>query len=192
MTLELRQYSATKIGQTWTSEDHEFLVTALGRIDQTCIDVWNQIQRRNADGAQAPRRVAFNRSRTAARTVRCSRSAIRGADRRSRTLSTSPDKDDCRSAESIPPAFAFESSHSVCPSRFSIARPIDFLSVGPCRHCYSSFLSASMDLLSTSVSLKRFLTSFSWLSFTENPGATARFAPLLSAGPPKTISKSTR
>ena len=29
MTLELRQYSATKIGQHWTAEDHEFLLIAL-------------------------------------------------------------------------------------------------------------------------------------------------------------------
>ena len=36
--------TATKIGQTSTSEDHEFLVTALRRINQTCIDVWNQIR----------------------------------------------------------------------------------------------------------------------------------------------------
>ena len=41
MKLEMREYSAAKIGQLWTSGDHQFLVAALDRIDQICVDVWN-------------------------------------------------------------------------------------------------------------------------------------------------------
>jgi hypothetical protein len=46
--------SATKIGQNWTSEDHKFLLTALARIDQICIDVWNQI---HIETRTAPKRL---------------------------------------------------------------------------------------------------------------------------------------
>ena len=54
MTLELREYSAAKKGHIWTSEDHEFLVSTLARIDQTCIDVWNQIR---IQTREAPKRL---------------------------------------------------------------------------------------------------------------------------------------
>ena len=54
MTLELREYSAASIGKIWTSEDHEFLVSTLARIDQTCIDVWNQIR---IQTREAPKRL---------------------------------------------------------------------------------------------------------------------------------------
>jgi hypothetical protein len=39
MAVELSEYSAARIGQIWTSDDHDFLVRTLARIDQTCVDV---------------------------------------------------------------------------------------------------------------------------------------------------------
>jgi hypothetical protein len=54
MTFELREYSAAKIGQIWTPDDHEFLVSTLGRIDQTCIDIWNRIR---IETREAPKRL---------------------------------------------------------------------------------------------------------------------------------------
>jgi hypothetical protein len=54
MIHDLRQFSFTKIGQTWTSEDHQFLLTALERVDQTCIAVWEKIR---AERLTAPKRV---------------------------------------------------------------------------------------------------------------------------------------
>jgi hypothetical protein len=58
--------------------------------------------------------------------------------------------------EPIPLAIPFHFQPIVCPTHF--ARPINFPSVGPCRHRYASSLSASIDPLCTSVSLKRSLT----------------------------------
>jgi hypothetical protein len=49
MALDLRDYSAERVGRLWTSEDHEYLLTALERIDQTCIAVWDQIRRETKD-----------------------------------------------------------------------------------------------------------------------------------------------
>jgi hypothetical protein len=43
MSIELREYAAAKVGQVWTSGDHEFLVATLSRIDQTCVDIWSHI-----------------------------------------------------------------------------------------------------------------------------------------------------
>lgn len=54
MTLELRKYAATKIGQTWTLDDHKFLLAALVRTNQTCIDVWNQCASRRGPRCEEP------------------------------------------------------------------------------------------------------------------------------------------
>jgi hypothetical protein len=54
MALELSEYSAARIGQIWTSDDHDFLVRTLARIDQTCVDVWNRIR---TETREAPKRL---------------------------------------------------------------------------------------------------------------------------------------
>jgi len=54
MSLELREYSAAKVGQVWMSDDHQFLLVALARIDQTCIDIWSQIR---SEMRAAPKRL---------------------------------------------------------------------------------------------------------------------------------------
>ncbi len=45
MSLDLRTYSEQRIGSVWSNEDHAFLTAALTRIDQTCLEVWEQIRK---------------------------------------------------------------------------------------------------------------------------------------------------
>jgi hypothetical protein len=54
MALDLRDYSADRVGRVWTREDHEYLLTALERIDQTCVEVWDRIRR---ETKEMPKRI---------------------------------------------------------------------------------------------------------------------------------------
>jgi cytochrome P450 len=44
MSIDLRSYSAQKIGATWTEADHQYVLQALARIDDVCMRVWQQIR----------------------------------------------------------------------------------------------------------------------------------------------------
>jgi hypothetical protein len=41
-------YSASRVGQTWTEEDHTALLRHLAQVDELCIAIWKQLRQQNA------------------------------------------------------------------------------------------------------------------------------------------------
>jgi hypothetical protein len=39
-------YSASRVGQTWTEEDHTALLRHLAQVDELCIAIWHQLAAR--------------------------------------------------------------------------------------------------------------------------------------------------
>jgi hypothetical protein len=39
-------YSASRVGQTWTEEDHSALLRHLARVDELCIAIWQKLAAR--------------------------------------------------------------------------------------------------------------------------------------------------
>jgi hypothetical protein len=39
-------YSASRVGQTWTEEDHTALLRHLAQVDELCIGIWRQLAAR--------------------------------------------------------------------------------------------------------------------------------------------------
>jgi hypothetical protein len=40
-------YSASRVGQTWTEEDHSALLGHLAQVDELCIAIWEQLRQQN-------------------------------------------------------------------------------------------------------------------------------------------------
>jgi hypothetical protein len=41
-------YSASRVGQTWTEEDHTALLRHLAQVDELCIAIWKQLRQQSA------------------------------------------------------------------------------------------------------------------------------------------------
>ena len=41
-------YSTSRVGQTWTEEDHTALLRHLAQVDELCIAIWKQLCQQNA------------------------------------------------------------------------------------------------------------------------------------------------
>ena len=41
-------YSVSRVGQTWTEEDHTALLRHLAQVDELCIAIWKQLRQQNA------------------------------------------------------------------------------------------------------------------------------------------------
>ncbi len=40
-------YSASRVGQTWTAEDHSALLRHLAQVDELCVAIWEQLRQQN-------------------------------------------------------------------------------------------------------------------------------------------------
>ena len=45
------EYSASRVGQVWTDEDHTALLRHLAQVDELCFEIWKRL--RTTDGRRA-------------------------------------------------------------------------------------------------------------------------------------------